>query len=322
VITIVNLIEKILSRQELIQNPPILIDIGASNRLHPKWSRIAKYSWCVAFDADQRDFQFTEDEDGNFKKLFVYNCVVSDEDAEEAPFYLTRSPYCSSVLEPYFEKLQPYVFSKHFDVEEKVTLKSKSLNNILNELNIKRVDWFKTDSQGIDLRLFRSLDSEIQRRVLVGEFEPGIIDAYKKEDKLFQILEFFQPQNFWLSDIIIKGVPRIPYKILKDYFSSNFIFKLAKKSIKETPGWGEITFFNDFEIEELFTIREYLLAWVFAMIEKQHPFALILANKGIEKFNDIIFEEMEKKSISFIKKDILKLGFLPSTIAKAKNLFL
>jgi len=314
-----NLIKRILSRQELIQNPPILIDIGASNRLHPKWSRLAKYSWCVAFDADQRDFKFIEDEDGNYKKLFIYNCIVSDEEAQDSPFYLTRSPYCSSVLEPNHEKLQPYFFSQLFDVEAKVTLKTKSLKNVLNELNIQRVDWFKSDSQGIDLRLFKNLDSEMQKRVLVGEFEPGIIDAYKKEDKLSQILEFFQSQTFWLSDIKIKGVPRIPYKVLKDYFSSNFIFRLAKASMIEAPGWGEMTFFNDFENEDLFTIREYLLAWVFAMIEKQYPFALIVANKGRERFNDNIFDEMEKKSLAFIRKDILKLRFLPSIIERIKS---
>ena len=54
------IINKILSRPELQKQPPILIDIGASGSLHPKWRKIAEYSWCIAFDADQRDFQFVE----------------------------------------------------------------------------------------------------------------------------------------------------------------------------------------------------------------------------------------------------------------------
>ncbi|MGB5848610.1 MAG: hypothetical protein WBH40_08995, partial [Ignavibacteriaceae bacterium] len=65
--------------------------------------------------------------------------------------------------------------------------------------------------------------------------------------------------------------------------------------------------------------REYLLAWVFATIEKKHSFALVVAKKGIERFKEIIFEEMEKKSIKFMKRDILKLKFLPSVIAKIKS---
>jgi len=315
------IIKKIFCRPELQQQPPILIDIGASGSLHPKWRKIAKYSWCIAFDADQRDFQFVESEKGNFKKLFIYNCIVSNEDAEGSRFYLTKFPYCSSLLEPNNEKLEPFVNSQLFEVEKEISLKTLSLNTVLNDLGIDRIDWFKTDSQGIDLRIFKSLSGKIKKQILVAEFEPGIIDAYKGEDKLYQILEYFQFQNYWLSDMEIKGVPRIPYDLLKKYFSSDFAFKLARESIQKTPCWGEITFFNDFKNEETFGIREYLLAWVFATIEKKHSFALVVAKKGAERFKELIFVEMKKKSINLMKRDILKLKFLPSAIAKIKSLF-
>lgn len=315
-----NIINKIFSRPELKEQPPVLIDIGASGSLHPKWKKIAKYSWCIAFDADQRDFQFVEDEEGKFKKLFIYNCIVSDKDSDGSKFFLTKSPYCSSMLEPENEKLKPFVFSNLFDVEKEVTLKTKSLSSILNELSIPGIDWFKTDSQGIDLRLFKSLTPEMQKQVLVAEFEPGIISAYKGEDMLFQILEYFKTKNFWLSDINIKGVPRIPNDLLRESFSSDVLFKLAKESIQKAPGWGEMIFFNDFQINNLFTLREYLLGWVFATIENQHPFALVIAKKGAEIFEDDILKAMEKESISSMRKDIVKLRFLPSIIVQIKKL--
>lgn len=314
------IIKKIFSRPELKELPPVLIDIGASESSHPKWKKIAKYSWCIAFDADQRDFQFVEDEQGKFKKLFIYNCIVSDKDSDNSKFFLTKSPYCSSMLEPENEKLKPYVFSHLFDIEKEVKLKTKSLSSVLKELSITRIDWFKTDSQGIDLRLFKSLTLEMQKQVLVAEFEPGIISAYKDEDMLYQILEYFQTRYFWLADISIKGVPRIPHDLLRESFRTDYLFKLAKESIHKAPGWGEMIFFNDFQINNLFTLREYLLGWIFATIENQHPFALVIARKGAELFKDGIFKEMEKKSISFMKKDILKLRFLPSVIVKFKKL--
>ena len=152
------------------------------------------------------DFQFVEDEGGKFKKLFIYNCIVTDNDSDNSKFFLTKSPYCSSMLEPENEKLKPFVFSHLFDVEKEVTLKTKSLSSVLKELKIQRIDWFKTDSQGIDLRLFKSLTPEMQKQVLVAEFEPGIISAYKGEDMLYQILEYFQTSYFWLADINIKEV--------------------------------------------------------------------------------------------------------------------
>jgi len=261
-----------------------------------------------------------KDEEGKFKKLFIYNCIVSDKDSDGSKFFLTKSPYCSSMLEPENEKLKPFVFSPLFNVEKELTLNTKSLISVLNELKIPRVDWFKADSQGIDLRLFKSLTPEMQKQVLVAEFEPGIISAYKGEDKLFQILEYFQTRNFWLSDININGVPRIPHDLLRESFSSDLLFKLAKESIRKAPGWVEMIFFNDFQINNLFTLREYLLGWVFATIENQHPFALVIARKGAEIFKDDIFKEMEKESISSMRKDILKLRFLPPVILKIKKL--
>lgn len=313
------IIKDIFLRPELKEQPPVLIDIGASENLHSKWEKIAKYSWCIVFDADQRDYKFVEDEEGKFKKLFIYNCIVSDKDSDDSKFFLTKSPYCSSMLEPENEKLKPFVFAELFKVEEEVRFKTKSLNSVLKELNILRIDWFKTDSQGIDLRLFKSLDPKIQDQILAAEFEPGIISSYKGEDKLFQVLEYFNTKSFWLCDINIKGVPRIPHDLLRKSFNSNLIFKLAKESIKKAPGWGEMLFFNNFQNNSLFTIREFLLGWVFATIENQHPFAQVIAAKGAELFKDNIFKAMEKKSIFSMKKDILKLKFLPAVIDNFKK---
>ncbi|MGD8305249.1 MAG: hypothetical protein PVF17_01220 [Ignavibacteria bacterium] len=313
------ILNKIFNHPELIEHPPVLVDVGASGSLHYKWKKIARYSWCIAFDADKRDFKYTENEAGKFKKLFTYNCIVSNEDKSDSKFYLTRSPYCSSLLEPDTEKLKDQVFSDLFEVEKTVYLPTKSLSNALDELNISRIDWFKTDSQGIDLRLFKSIREEIQKKVLVAEFEPGIINSYKGEDKLFEILKFFDSKDFWLSDINIKGVARIPKKLLKEYFATSLFFKLAKESLHKAPGWGEMTFFNGFTDDEIFTIRDYMLAWVFATLEKHHAFALVLARNGLEKFKDDIFEEMERKSLSYIKRGIYKLRFLPSVFVYIKK---
>jgi len=307
-----SILKIIFKRQELKDNPPILIDIGASEVLHQQWKKIAKYSWCIAFDADERDFQFIEDKKSDFKKLFIYNCIVSDSNSDETDFYLTESPYCSSLLKPDEKKLKSYLHSPLFKIKDTVKLKSKTLTSVLSELNISRIDWFKSDSQGIDLRLFKSIDETIQEKVIVAELEPGIINAYLGEDKLFQILEYFHTQNFWLSNIEIKGVPRISDELFSKIFENRLTYKIAKESVKKSPGWGEMVFFNDITNNKYFTIRDYLLAWIFATIEEQHPYALNLANEGLYKFQDKIFSELIHYSIKQMKMSIIKLKFLPS----------
>lgn len=167
-----NLIIRILNSTDLIASPPVLVDIGASGQLHKKWNLIAKHSICIAFDADEREFGFIEKEQSTFKKLFVYNCIVSDEDRYDQPFYLTKSPFCSSILKPDLNNLANYSFANIFKTINTLKLKTISISTALNELNIKQVDWFKTDSQGLDLRLFKNLNKDISEKIIVAEFEP------------------------------------------------------------------------------------------------------------------------------------------------------
>ena len=307
------MIKKILNLPLFANEPPVLIDIGASGELHPKWKKIAKYSICIAFDADDRDLQFIQKEQSNFNKLYVYNSIVTNNNVENTKFYLTKSPYCSSVLKPDKEKLSRYIHSSLFEIENVTELKAVHLQKALDDLRIKKVDWFKTDSQGTDLRLFECLDNEIRRKIIVAELEPGIIDAYEGEDKLYSVLEFMTKNNYWLADIVVKGVPRFSSELWNSEFNGELYKKLLKESLKKSPGWGEMTFFHSFE-GEVFRERDYLLAWVFATIEKHYSFAYTIANVGIDKFKNDLFEELKNSSRISMKRQVYKLKFIPSAI--------
>ena len=100
-----SIIKKIFEREELKLNPPVLVDIGASESIHKKWRMFSKDAICIAFDADDRDFNLREEENNNFKKLYTFNCIVSDFDSDSSDFFLTKSPYCSALLKPNSDKL-------------------------------------------------------------------------------------------------------------------------------------------------------------------------------------------------------------------------
>ena len=106
-----NIINQILELNIFIEQPLVLIDIGASGELHTEWKEIAKYSNCIAFDADSRDFS-TDTTNSKFKKLHLINAIVSDKEDEKTKFYLTKSPYCSSVLKPVENELSNWWFNK------------------------------------------------------------------------------------------------------------------------------------------------------------------------------------------------------------------
>ena len=203
------IIKTILTSGYFLENPPILVDIGASGEINKKWEIIAPHSVCIAFDADDRDFQINEVDSSIYKKLIIFNRIVIAEENAHPNFFLTVSPYCSSLLKPDEQKLKPWVFCSLFDVEKVTTLPAITLKEALSQTSVDYVDWFKTDTQGTDLRLFKSLPTMIAENVLMAEFEPGIIDAYQGEDKLYMVMQEMRERDFWLSSMDIKGTQRL-----------------------------------------------------------------------------------------------------------------
>lgn len=297
------LIDKVLNHPLLQEKPPVLIDIGASETLNPKWKSFAKHSVCIAFDADDRDFSITAKENTEFKKLYKINRIVTANDSSSDKFYLTKSPYCSSSLKPDLSSLSNYTFYEKFEVISEKVLPTVRVNNIMKELNIDYVDWFKSDSQGTDLRLFLDLGENIYKNVIVAELEPGIIDAYTGEDKLTDVLIKLSELNFWCSDFIVKGSVRMNHNLLSFFSNNEFLKKLIQLSLRPSPGWAELMFFNSFK--ENSSLRDYLLGWVFSMTQRQYGFAFELADKARKNFDDPLTNEL------FIKtKNIIKYKFL------------
>jgi hypothetical protein len=307
-------IAEVLRRPEIADEPPILIDIGASGALHPEWKPFADCSIAVAFDPDDREMGYAVKESSSYKRLYLFNCVVTDEAprAEKVEFYLTRSPYCSSVLEPRSEALGNWAFSELFAVEKKAPMQARTLSSILTELKISRVDWFKTDSQGVDLRLFQSMGEDIVRKVLAAEFEPGILDAYRGEDKLWSLMKYMDAQPFWMSDMTVKGTQRIRPELVRERFPA-IHRRYFQRLLKTTPGWAEVLYLNTFREEGALRLREYLLGWVFAIAKEQHGFAIDVALAGEKRFGDPLFRRMADHATDLIKRELYKQ--LPQRVA-------
>ena len=325
------MIDKILSRPEFQTEPPVLVDIGASGQLHGRWKAFAKYAICIAFDADDRDFGYVESESGHFRKLYTFNHIVTESsdrrtglteaDTDTTDFYLTVSPHCSSLLRPRPDWIQEYAFAPKFEPTKVVQLKTRSLRSTLDSLAIGQVDWFKTDSQGTDLRLFRDLGDDRARRVLTAEFEPGIASIYEGEDKLYQVLQFMEETgSHWLAELLPKGSPRITPALLDSFTNQPLLKKFVLFSLKNSAVWGEMTYLNRFADDTTLTQRNLLLGWVFATTLKQHGFALILTQKAKSRFSDPVFAQLEAYSRRRIWGRIFELGFWPEVVKKFDKL--
>jgi FkbM family methyltransferase len=306
----VSLLDRILNVDELREAPPVLVDVGASGRVHPKWRRIAKHSVCVAFEPDERELSQTTGS-GSFKALHVFNRAVSEDVQGKTRFHLTASPFCSSRLAPDRAGVRPYAFARLFEVERVVELETIDLATALDRLELNRVDWFKCDSQGTDLRLLRSLGEERLSQLLVAELEPGIIDAYEGEDKLSDVMRFMVTMNFWMSDLSVQGSQRIDAELAAGELTP-VERRFLRVATKQAPGWGEVEYFNDFTDESLGK-REFLLGYVFAVIRGHDAFALELAVRGKHRFRDARFDELKRAARRRIRLRLAKLPYSAAT---------
>lgn len=309
-----DIIKKIAFHEEVVSKPPVLIDIGASGKLNSIWKQIAPFSICIAFDADKREFDYIENQESAFKKQFIFNkIVVASSDKPKQPFYLTQNPFCSSLLVPNTDSLKEFHISDKFNIKETLEIDVIQLDDVLAQLKINAIDWFKADSQGTDLRLYKSLSEEIQNKTLVLEFEPGFMNAYLDEDKIVDVMNYMEKKSFILSSFIIKGSLRMPKLDFDRILKSSFAKKIASHTYKNTPGWAEMVYLNTLK-NKAFTSREFLLAWLFATLQDHHDLAFVYADKATGKFKDEIFKELKLYSEKKLRNNIYSLDSISKLI--------
>lgn len=297
------LLERIFAEPELRAAPPVLLDVGAAGGINRAWRQIAQYSIGVGFEPDSREAAPLDAARGMFARwIFCRALAVPEKTVDgKAALHLTQSPQCSSVLSPDSEALSEWAFSDFFRIVETRSLPATTLRDALAAENIDRVDWLKCDTQGLDLRLFRSLPTEWRARMQAVEFEPGLMDAYHGEDRLTDVLMAMVNEPFWMSDLDVGRTARGRSELLRKYLGSAGV-KWVRRLGPLAPGWANVRFLRDVAIRsESLDRRAYLLNWVFAMITNQDAQALTVAALGRERFGGEIFESMATASVRSLR---------------------
>lgn len=293
-----SIIKKILTSSYFSGRPPVLIDIGASGEINAKWKAIAPYSVCLAFDADDREFNVAENTASGYKRLLVVNRIVTASEVEKADFHLTASPFCSSLLKPQQEELKPWIFHSLFEIQKTASLPATTIAAALQQAGLTYIDWFKTDTQGTDLRLFKSIPENVSQNILAAEFEPGIMNAYEDEDKLHAVMQETNRLGYWLSTMDVKGTQRLNEKYVADF--GRFA---AERMVRRSPCWAEVTYLK----ANTTGTRNLLLLYVFALLERQFGFALEICDAALANGGETIFEECKQSALRLLRKEKIRI---------------
>jgi hypothetical protein len=286
------LIKSILSDKVFEQKPPVLIDIGASGGIFDKWALFADKSICIAFDADARDFSFDAvDGETGYRKLHKFNRIVLPTIQEDCTFYLTKSPHCSSTLLPDKEGLKGYLFEALFDLEREVKLPSTTIGQCLENVKLDYIDWYKVDSQGIDLDIFLSIPKKVRDNIFAADFEPGLMDAYLGENKTAGLLTTLDNESYWISTLDVRGTQRLDPK-----------YSALSSQLHESPCWVGLTALK--KVNASYDLRSALILMVFSLVENQWGFALQICEAVRPK--DPIFSKLQDEILRIVKKNTKK----------------
>ena len=302
------LLDRIFQEAELRDDPPVLVDVGAAGGVWPLWRGIARYSIGVGFEPDARDAARLEAGGGPFRRwIFCEGLVAPGVDGSgRRDFHLTRGPHCSSLLPPDQEALKAWSFADLFAVEKIVSLPAVSLPAALAAKGLGRVDWLKCDTQGKDLSIFLSLPEAWRSRLLAVDFEPGLIDAYRGEDKLWRTLQAMEAEPFWLCDLELGRGTRGAAALLERACGPR-LARRAPQVAPSAPVCANLRYLRDPGAKAgPLDRRGLLLAWVFADLLGQHTHALELAAEGTRRFPGGLFADMERASFDCLRRSILR----------------
>ncbi len=282
-----------------------LLDIGASAAPPEIWLSLAPRATYIGFDPDLREIH--EELSGAFRRSVIVNeAVTPDPEAKELTFYLTASPFCSSTLEPEPVFINHWLYSNLFAVEKKAQVRATTIDSTIRRLQVDRIDWLKTDSQGTDLRLFNSISPEIRSRVLAVDIEPGLVEIYKREDLFADVHQDFLHNGFWLTDVNVGRFIRMRRSSLDIANSIETMIDDAfiQETVKASPTYLEARYFRTLEwlAENSFSRREYALLWVFAVLDEQFGFAFDLSLEFERIFgNNDLSRRLKNNTLEILK---------------------
>lgn len=302
-----NSIERFLSSQSI---HPIVVDIGAAGQPPEIWDTLAACALYIGFDPDRRDID--ERSGGYFWQSKIINQAITPNlHEQEVEFYMTSSPHCSSLLPPDLDSLGDYAFANLFVVEGKTSVRATTLTEVAARLELSTIDWLKLDTQGVDLRIYNSLDPALRQNILAIDIEPGLIDAYIGEDLFIDAHRQLIKDGFWLSNLNVKGSTRISVANLPlaQQATGGFSQVQIERAVRQSPGWCEARYLRT--LPALATIaaqqRSYLLLWCFAMIDKQFGYAFDIGVEFGHRFADAgLAQQMQQAATNQIRSDYWK----------------
>jgi FkbM family methyltransferase len=255
-----------------------LVDVGASLEPFAPFQPLLGAATYVGFDPDRRELHTSTSSSGPGRRIVLDQAVVADPDADEATFFLTANPTCSSTLRPRPEAVDDYLHAYRFEVVGEATVPATTLVKALAGAGIDRVDWLKLDTQGTDLRLLDSLDDALAGTLMAVDAEPGLDPYYEGEDTFGELHRALVARGFWLADLDLIRAVRLRRTTYDDLLAARTRLRrrLAEFTLKSSPTAAGPRYLRTLASLEARQAErdDYLRLWGCAFFSGNRPYAL------------------------------------------------
>lgn len=164
-------------------NPKTVYDIGANKGNWVKhWSKRYHNADFVCFEANSKHKR----PGWLVERHHWFNSVLSDENDKEVQFYDVRGTGDS-----YYKEMTP-----HYQNVEPVTLKTRRLDDIIQENNLPFADFIKIDTQGSELDVFNGAPKVLEHAQVI-HVEMPVLEYNKGAPTFSDYISFFAANNFY-----------------------------------------------------------------------------------------------------------------------------
>jgi hypothetical protein len=254
---------------------PVLMDLGAQDSYPEDWAGIAPQSIYVGIGPEAKLLSMQGPT--SFHQTYLLDKVVTDaEGIDQVPVYLTNDPIYSTLLEP--KKADS---TGHLDwaalLNGQKTIPSTTVNAVVNELGLTKIDWLRTNINGLDLRVYQSIEHRLRSRILALDTVFDLIDLWVDHGSSFVACQRVLDEGFWLSGLVPHGFVRMQPESLRriNKFRNPLDQRALAHCHRKTPGWVFARFFRTIDSLSTggFSPRDHVLLWAFALADGQAGFA-------------------------------------------------
>ena len=182
-----------------------MLDLGSGGGLDAKWAGLSSVCNLVGFDPNEQECRRMEQAPHALRSARYLPYAVGERDGTQT-LYLTRSPWCSSLLKPRPDWLARLEFGHLFEVVGKEEVNVVSLATV-KEVQERDFDVVKVDVQGMELPILRNSGRVLEQAFAV-ETETGFVQNYEGETTFGEIDVFMRSQGFRLFDLTTHRQPR------------------------------------------------------------------------------------------------------------------